>query len=47
MEGVANEACSLAGTLKLNKLILLYDDNNITIDGNRTIANNEDVKKEI
>lgn len=45
MEGVANEACSLAGTLKLNKLILLYDDNNITIDGNRTIANNEDVKK--
>ncbi len=45
MEGVANEACSLAGTLKLNKLILLYDDNNITIDGARDIANNEDVSK--
>ena len=44
MEGVAVEACSLAGTLNLNKLILLYDDNNITIDGKRTLANNEDVK---
>ncbi len=41
MEGVGVEACSLAGTLALNKLILLYDDNNITIDGERTIANNE------
>ncbi len=45
MEGVALEACSLAGTLKLNKLILLYEDNNITIDGSRTIANNEDTAK--
>lgn len=45
MEGVAVEACSLAGTLKLNKLILLYEDNNITIDGSRTIANNEDTAK--
>ena len=44
MEGVAVEACSLAGTLGLNKLILLYDDNNITIDGARTLANKEDVK---
>ena len=44
MEGVAVEACSLAGTLKLNKLILLYDDNNITIDGARTLANRENVK---
>ncbi len=44
MEGVAVEACSLAGTLKLNKLILLYDDNNITIDGKRTLANSEDTK---
>lgn len=43
MEGVAMEACSLAGTLKLNKLVLLYDDNNITIDGTRTLANAEDV----
>ncbi len=41
MEGVGAEACSLAGTLGLNKLILLYDDNNITIDGERIIANNE------
>lgn len=41
MEGVGAEACSLAGTWGLNKLILLYDDNNITIDGERTIANNE------
>lgn len=45
MEGVAVEACSLAGTLKLNKLILLYEDNNITIDGAKTIANNEDTAK--
>lgn len=45
MEGVAVEACSLAGTLKLNKLILLYDDNNITIDGKRTLANGEDTAK--
>lgn len=44
MEGVALEACSLAGTLRLNKLILLYDDNNITIDGSRTLANAEDIK---
>ena len=45
MEGVAVEACSLAGTLNLNKLILLYDDNNITIDGARTITNSEDTAK--
>lgn len=45
MEGVGVEACSLAGTLGLNKLILLYDDNNITIDGERTLANKENVAK--
>lgn len=41
MEGVAQEAVSLAGTLKLNKLILLYDCNEVTIDGPVQISNQE------
>lgn len=43
MEGVASEACSLAGTLKLGKLILLYDRNKITIEGETDFAFDEDV----
>lgn len=43
MEGVAAEAASLAGTLKLGKLTLLYDDNDISIEGNTDIAMREDV----
>lgn len=45
MEGVASEAASLAGTLGLGKLIYLYDDNHITIEGNTDIAFREDVGK--
>jgi transketolase len=43
MEGVASEACSLAGHLKLDNLCLMYDDNSITIDGRTTLAFTEDV----
>lgn len=45
MEGVAYEAISLAGTLGLNKLIILYDSNNITIEGKTDIAFKENVCK--
>lgn len=43
MEGVAYEALSLAGTLKLDKLIVLYDSNRITIEGDTDLAFTEDV----
>ncbi|HEY5983758.1 MAG TPA: transketolase [Anaerolineales bacterium] len=42
MEGVASEAASLAGHLRLGKLIFLYDDNHISIDGNTDLAFTED-----
>jgi transketolase len=45
MEGVASEAASLAGHLKLNNLTLIYDDNGITIDGHTHLAFSEDVPK--
>jgi transketolase len=45
MEGVASEASSLAGHLRLGKLTLLYDDNHITIDGRTEITFTEDVAK--
>ena len=43
MEGVASEAASLAGHLRLGKLTLIYDDNHITIDGDTALAFSEDV----
>ena len=43
MEGVTAEAASLAGHLKLGRLICLYDDNEITIDGSTEVAFTEDV----
>jgi transketolase len=43
MEGVASEACSLAGHLRLGKLTLIYDDNHITIDGDTALTFSEDV----
>ncbi|MGN1227665.1 MAG: 1-deoxy-D-xylulose-5-phosphate synthase N-terminal domain-containing protein, partial [Christensenellales bacterium] len=45
MEGVSYEACSLAGHHKLNKLIILYDCNKVTMDGGSEIAFNEDLCK--
>ena len=43
MEGVTSEACSLAGHLRLGKLIVLYDDNHITLSGSTSLCFSEDV----
>src|ERR1700722_1194939 len=45
MEGVSHEACSLAGTLQLGKLILLYDDNLISLDGPTDLSYTENVSE--
>ena len=45
MEGISHEAASLAGTLKLGKLIFLYDDNLISLDGPTELSFTEDVMK--
>ena len=44
-EGISHEACSWAGAMKLDDLILVYDSNRITIEGDTALAMNDDVKK--
>lgn len=45
MEGVAGEAISLAGHLKLDKLVILYDSNDISLDGDLSMSFSEDIRK--
>ena len=45
MEGISHEAIALAGHLQLDKLTVLYDDNNITIDGDTDLSFTDDMLK--